>query len=53
MQLSQTQTVGTTNTNDLVTWARELDSEYLQSFVDRHTNMLGEIDIDDFDIAAV
>jgi len=53
MQLSQTQTTGTTNAGDLVTWAREIDDEYLRSFVDRHTNMLGEIDSDDFDIAAV
>lgn len=53
MQLSQTQSVGTTNTNDLVTWAREIDDEYLRSFIDRRTNLLGEIDTDDFDIAAV
>jgi hypothetical protein len=52
MQLSQTKTEPVT-VSELVTWAREIDTDDLRSFVDRRTNLLGDIDSDDFDIAAV
>lgn len=52
MQLSQTK-IEPVTTNELVTWAREIDTEDLRSFIDRRMNLLGEIDTDDFDIASV
>ena len=50
MQLSQTESV---TVDELITWAREIDSNDLRSFVDRRTNLLGEIDDDDFELASV
>lgn len=52
MQLSQTQTEPVT-VNELITWAREIDTNDLRSFVDRRTNLLGEMDDDDFELASV
>ena len=52
MQLSQTQ-IEPVTVNDIITWARDIKDEDLKSFINYRSNMLGDLDDDDFDLAAV
>lgn len=52
MQLSQTQ-VEQATTSDIVTWARDINSDDLKSFVNYRSNLLGDLDDDDFELANI
>lgn len=52
MQLSQTN-VEPVTVNDIITWARDIQDEDLRKFINYRSNMLGDLDDDDFELASV
>lgn len=53
MQLADTQVIEPVTTNELVTWARQLTHDDLQSFISRRSIALGDLDDDDFELASL
>lgn len=52
MQLSQTN-IEPVTANDIITWARDIQDEDLRSFINYRSNLLGDLDDDDFELANV
>ena len=52
MQLSKTN-VESVTASELITWARDINSDDLKSFVNYRSNLLGDLDDDDFELASI